>query len=437
MKDGRKTIYSRNNMARRYRNSVCALLAAPYTVLLLGACALPRLVAVPEQNTSEAQIFNMPNARFYLDSVGIAALGREAMASVERERAYAAAHGKRTIPPTVSFLALSGGGDDGAFGAGLLVGWSQHGTRPSFKLVTGISTGALTAPFAFLGSNYDPVLREIYTQTSASRIFAKLPILSGLTADAMADSAPLLQMITHHLTDDVIAGIADEYRKGRLLLVATTNLDAGRPVIWNLGAIAYAHPRQSREMIAKILLASAAIPAAFPPVLLDVEIDGRRYQEMHVDGGATAQSFLYPAALTSSRQTVARRRAAYIIRNGHLAVPWQQVDRATLAIAKRAMSTLVAAGGVDDLYRIYSTTKRDGVEFNLAYIGDDFSTAYKGPFDLEYMNALFDYGLELGRRGYDWRKSPPAMLPAATLVINATMRLDHSPIAGNGLPTHH
>jgi hypothetical protein len=374
------------------------------SALALSACATPfRLDAVPAQATSSVRIFGIENARYYIDSDGIAAMNKEARAALDRERRVL---GGKPLPPS-TYLALSGGGDDGAYGAGLLVGWTARGTRPEFKLVTGISTGALSAPFAFLGPAYDAHLRQIYTETNAGDIFAARPMVSAALAnDAMADSAPLHQMILRLLDDRMIEAIAAEYRKGRLLLVMTTNLDAGRPVIWNIGAIAASsHPR-ARELIAKVLLASASIPAAFPPVLFDVDYGGAPYQEMHVDGGAIAQSFLYPAAL-ASRGAPKRKRTAYVIRNGRLGVPWKQVERETLAIAGRAVSTLTASSGVDDLYRIYATTRRDGVDFQVAWIEDDFTVAYVGPFNQAYMNSLFNYGYEKGRTGSPWHKVPP------------------------------
>ena len=325
--------------------------------------------------------------------------------SVQRERAYLARTGAANTLPPAYLLALSGGGDDGAFGAGLLVGWSARGTRPKFKVVTGISAGALAAPFAFLGSGYDDVLREVYTGIGPPNVFTRRSFLAAISDDAMTNSAPLAQMISRYVNDDVVAQLADEYGKGRLLLIATTNLDAGQPVIWNIGAIAHSHDPRARELICKILLASASIPAVFPPVLFDVEVDGQIYQEMHVDGGAIAQTFLYPPGLTAVVKK--RRRVAYIIRNGRFSVGWKQVDRSTLAIAGRAVSTLTASDGIGDIYRIYATTKRDGVEFNLAHIGDEFTVPYKGPFDPGYMNALFDYGFERARSGYDWDKSAP------------------------------
>jgi hypothetical protein len=145
--------------------------------------------------------------------------------------------------------------------------------------------------------------------------------------------------------------------------------------------------------------------------MLDVTVDGKRYEEMHVDGGTVAQSFLYPPQINLKAETarygIMRKKVAYIIRNGRLFRPEESVKRNSLAIAGKALSTMTAAGGVNDTYRIYLTTKRDDVDFNLAFIGEDFTTPYKGPFDKTYMNTLFDYGYEKGKAGYAWAKVPP------------------------------
>ena len=158
-----------------------------------------------------------------------------------------------------------------------------------------------------------------------------------------------------------------------------TDLDAQQPVIWNIGAIAKSgHPR-ALDTIRRILLASAAIPGAFPPTMFDVTLDGKPYQEMHVDGGAFAQAFLYPAGLTRQRRARMTRgqqvvpATAYVIRNGRLDAEWATTERSTMGIAGRAIATMIAASGFNDVIRMYNTTQRDGIGFNLAYIGSDFT----------------------------------------------------------------
>jgi hypothetical protein len=383
-------------------------------LLLLQGCATPtRLAAVPVQDTTRAEIPGVPNARYWVDT-DIEPFIRDAIASAQRERDYLARTGHQGPLPPIHFLAISGGGDDGAFGAGLLVGWTETGTRPEFRGVTGISTGALIAPFAFLGPEYDDELRTVYTTIGPPDVLKPRGPLAALTSDGMADNSPLFELISRHVNAEFLARIATEYEKGRLLLIGTTNLDARRPVIWNMGAIAAAardNP-EALDLFRRIMLASAAIPGAFPPTLFDVEVDGQPHQEMHVDGGAMAQVFLYPPRMfdlmrQQGKKVPERARSVYVIRNARLDPEWATVQRSTLSIAGRAVSSLIQTQGLGDLYRIYSTAQRDGLDYNLAYIGADFNTPRKEDFDNEYMRALFDYGYQLGRKGYPWHKTPP------------------------------
>ena len=377
---------------------------------LTGCASTDRLPAVPLSLAAVTRPLDIADARFYPDT-DADRLAELALQSHARAKAAGLLRSKDGKSSPNYLLAISGGGDDGAFGAGLLAGWSERGDRPQFGLVTGISTGALSAPFAFLGSKYDAKLKKVYTDTSADDIFQKRQLIAAVADDAMTDTTPLRDMIATFLDKAMIQRIAEEYGKGRLLLILTTNLDQGRAVVWNIGAIAESgHPR-SRELIVDILRASAALPGLFPPVMLDVTIDGKRYQEMHVDGGAIAQAFLYPASFNlkarSEKFGIKRVRVAYVIRNGRLFRPEQDVRRQTLAIATQALTTMTATSGVNDTYRMYLTTKRDGVGFNLAYIDDDFTLPYVGPFDKTYMRALFEYGYQTGVAGYPWHKTPP------------------------------
>lgn len=356
-------------------------------------------------------MLGIPNERFF-PAMGAAPLEAEFIAAFERQRQ---ARGLASLAdmPQLQLLAVSGGGENGAFGAGLLCGWSEQGTRPTFDLVTGISTGALTAPFAFLGAPYDPQLRAVYTQTMPHQVLTKRALTAALFDDALADNAPLFKTISRYVDDRMLADIAAAYDAGRLLLVASTDLDAQLPVIWNIGAIAKSGHARAADTIRRVLLASAAIPGAFPPTMIEVTLDGKTYQEMHVDGGAFAQTFLYPSALTKNRQQ--RRRTgqpvvearAFIIRNGRLDPEWAKVERRTLGIAGRAISTMIASAGYNDVIRIYNITQRDGIDYNLAYIGRDFDMALPEPFDTGYMRALFDYAYQRSLPGYVWTKKPP------------------------------
>jgi hypothetical protein len=395
-----------------HRRGLFGIAAGGGVAALLAGCSLPvRGTAVPTGRTAQASVLGVPNERFF-PFYGTAPLEVEFMAAADRLR-QAKGLAPNAPLPEVPLLAVSGGGENGAFGAGLLCGWSEHGTRPVFELVTGISTGALTAPFAYLGSNYDPQLRTVYTELTVSGVFSKRRFTAALFDDAMTDNSPLFKTISGYLNEAMLAALAKSYDDGRLLLIGTSNLDAQNPVIWNVGAIAKSgHPR-ALDTIRRILLASAAIPGAFPPTMFDVTLDGVAYQEMHVDGGAFAQAFLYPAGLTRQRRVrmasgqLVVPATAYVIRNGRLDPEWASTERSTMGIASRAISTMIAASGINDVLRIYNTTQRDGIGFNLAYIGSDFTQKLPEPFDQGYMRALFDYGYQRARRGYDWAKTPP------------------------------
>jgi hypothetical protein len=392
-----------------------ALRAASFLLILsaVGCSGPVREQPEPHALVDQATVLGIPNARFFPDTQ-TDALVQEAMRALERERAArpgGTAPGER-LPPA-NFLGISGGSDNGAFGAGLLVGWTDAGTRPEFKLVTGVSTGSLIAPFAFLGSAYDPQLRAVYTDIKPADIYEQRSILDAMFNDAFADTTPLYQRITRYVNDEMFAAIGREYAKGRLLLIGTTNLDEQRPVIWNIGALAASGNPRALEVFRKILLASAAVPGAFPPVMIDVEAGGKRYQEMHVDGGAVAQMFLYPPSIglrvDLRQQALARERHAYLIRNARLDPEWASVDRRLFSIVGRAVSTMIYYSGYNDAVRIYATSKRDGVDYNLAYIGADFTVEHKENFDRAYMQALFDYGYRQGRAGYPWKKAPPIL----------------------------
>lgn len=392
---------------QRFRPGILAV--SLLCVFAIQACSTPtRLAPAPASVTTEAVAIDTPNARFYPDEQ-TNEIFEEASRAVEREMKFLNITDRSNLPPA-NFLALSGGGDDGAFGAGLLVGWTETGTRPEFKMVTGVSTGSLIAPFAFLGKSHDEQLREVYTTISSKDIYVERGLMTAVFGDALSDTTPLYGLISRFVNEDMITDLAREYEKGRLLLIGTTNLDARRPVIWNIGAIAASKHPDSIELIRQILLASSAIPGAFPPVMIDVQVDGEPYQEMHVDGGAIAQLFLYPPEVGKKALAdgLNRERRAYIVRNARLGSNWSAVERSTLDIAGRAISTMIHMSGINDLFRVYALSQRDGVDFNLAFIGDDFEApAHEGDFDPAYMDALFAYGYEKGRNSDPWQKVPP------------------------------
>jgi len=281
-------------------------------------------------------------------------------------------------------------------------------------MVTGISTGALTAPFAFLGPDYDDTLKEVYTTTSTKDILKKRKILSAAFGDSLADTTPLKALIAKYVTADVVSAIAGEYPSGRRLYVGTVNLDAGRSVIWNIGAIAASAYPHKLELIQDILRASAAIPIAFPPVSISVESNGRKYEELHVDGGTGSQVFVYPAAVDWKRITkklkVKGDPGVYVIRNSFLEPDYQGINRSMLPIASRSIDSLIRTQGIGDLYQIYALCKRDGNDFNLAYIPAEFTEKPMEGFDPVYMGKLYELGYRMASKGYPWIKAPPGFI---------------------------
>ncbi len=384
-----------------------------FLLLVLAGCAsAPERHPLPPEYTLVAGIPGIPNARFWGDEWPTF--------SAEMFKTLTDEDFRREFPGIYNqphnYLAISGGGANGAFGAGLLVGWTATGKRPEFTMVTGVSTGALTAPFAFLGSAYDDELKEVYTSTTTEDIAAKRNLFSAAFGDSITDTAPLQKLIAKYIDTKMIDAIAREHKRGRRLFIGTMNLDAGRSVIWNIGAIAASDYPQKETLIREVLRASAAIPVAFPPVVIPVEAEGKQYDEMHVDGGTGAQVFVYPAA--ADWKSITRKLKAkgkpqvYVIRNSFLEPDYQGMERNVFPIASRTIDSLIRTQGIGDLYQIYALCERDGNDFNLAYIPSDFTDKPAEGFDPVYMKKLLDRGYQMALAGYPWKKAPPGFILA-------------------------
>jgi len=382
-------------------------LAALLVVALLAGCAAAptRLQPLPEPLSGGAQIPGIPGARYWGD---VPPPGFDSWLNLPDAELAANYGGVMNRPH--HYLLLSGGGADGAYGAGLLVGWTAHGTRPEFTVVTGISTGALMAPFAFLGPQYDPMLRKFYTELSTKDLVEPRSLVDIVRNDAATSSAPLRRLLEQYIDEAFVAALAEQHRRGRSLLIGTTNLDAARPVTWSLTRIAASGSPRARKLIHDVLLASASIPGVFPPVMFDVEADGQIFDEMHVDGGVTAQVFVYPTGLDWSR--VKRRLAVdgpptlYIINNNRGVLPWETAPRRVLPILLRSVDSLIRSQSIGDLAQIYLLAQRDDMRFNLAYIPSSFTEPAAEKFDRVYMRKLFDLGFERARTGYPWTSGP-------------------------------
>ena len=393
----------------------------------LGGCGAPsRLASLPERLRGTSTFYGLPSdTRVVLDGTDDALMGRIAVEALQRELAYDERTGIR-LTDTADYLAISGGGENGAYGAGILTAWTETGSRPTFKAVTGVSTGALIAPFAFLGPAYDAQLERFYTTIEQSDVMISRGLITAVLSDSLYDPSPLLRTIRSVMTPDTVAAIGQEYsEKGRLFFVSTANLDVPVGVLWNIGSIAASGNRDAPELIAKILLASASIPGAFPPVMIDASAGIEHFQEMHVDGGTVAQVVFYPPSFSGKellptvgndadylgQVILKRKRRLYVIRNSRPGSDLETVDRSTLKIAGRAISTLISTQGIGDLYQLYAIAQRDHIDYNVTYIPVSFSEKLRQPFERQYMNKLYQLGRETMKAGRAWSKYPPGYDP--------------------------
>jgi predicted acylesterase/phospholipase RssA len=379
-------------------------------LLLLSACGtIADRNPLPQTDDHLAEIPGLPpDARFWGDEAPELLLERLRTWSPEQLQALVPSwYGKEA-----HFLAISGGGQDGAFGAGLMNGWTASGQRPEFQIVTGISTGALSAPFVFLGPDYDDKLREVYTTKKTSDLVESRSWTVIATGDSAFDNTRLRSLIDSYIDAEMIRRLSEEYRRGRRLFVGTTNLDAGRPVAWNITSIAASDYPEKQKLIVDVLLASASIPGVFPPVLIEVDVGGTTYDELHVDGGAVSQVFVYPSSLDFAevlkRVEITKPFNIYVIRNSKLKPDWKPVEAGIFEITATSISSLIRTQGLGDLSSIYLLSQRDGGNFKLAYVPDDFDVDYDEMFDPEYMKALYDVGYALAKDGIDWEKLPPS-----------------------------
>jgi predicted acylesterase/phospholipase RssA len=379
---------------------------------LTGCTTTKRLQAVPEAQQDMAEIPGLASVRYRVGTIeDTLDLEQEALESIRREKAYNELQAMPEELPPANFLAISGGGDNGAYAAGFLNGWSKLGTRPEFKLVTGVSTGGLIAPFAFLGEDFDDRLTEFYTETDPEDIMRVRSLAAAIFSDSLADNAPLWKIIKKEVNQEFLNRVAAEYHKGRLLFLGTTDLDARKGIVWNMTKIASVKNPRALQLFQSIMIASAAVPGGFPPIMIDVEVDGEKFQEMHVDGGATAQVFVYPTSLKvgdiAKAYNVDRERNLFILRNARLDANWSSTERSLLSIAGKSISSLIHMQGMGDLARIYLMTRRDGVSYNLAFIPEDFNAEHKEEFDNTYMRALYKVGYDAALGGYEWSNSAP------------------------------
>ena len=377
--------------------------------LVLTACAGPTVESlrdpVPEPLVTQSKVPGYSRIRYWGDNGD--GLSPEIIAEIAAQQKASGNTSK-----TRNFLAVSGGGSNGAFGAGVLFGWTASGKRPEFTVVTGISTGSLIAPFAFLGPPYDDLLKEAYTQISGDDVYERKGVLKILGSESVADNTPLRRLVGRYVTDQMLADIGREHKRGRRLLIGTTNLDAERPVVWDIGAIALSGVSGRKQLIQDILVASASIPGVFPPVNIKVVADGQNFDEIHVDGGTSNQAFMFPSNFSvrendKKLNRTGMNRTLYVLRNGKVTPEYSMVKPRLASIVGKSISSLIKTQGIGDLYRMYANAQRDGIAFRAIWIPDSFTMKEPKPFDPAYMKALFDLGYEMGRNGIPWSDQPP------------------------------
>lgn len=403
---------SMSTIARLSRRAVIGLAIA------LAGCGTLLRNPVPPLLTPVATIPHMPDVRAWAGEPS-PAMERDLAESFEQES-------REDFPPAAdgiihyAHLALSGGGANGAFGAGFLTGWSSAGDRPVFKIVTGVSTGALMAPFAFLGPSYDNALREFYTTTSSRDIFVMGSLFNLatrlLSGEALADTSPLTTLIEQHVDAELVRRVAEAHARGRRLYIGTVDLDSLRFVVWNMGLIASSDLPEALALFRQVMLASASIPIVFPPVFFDVEADGRRYDEMHVDGGVGARVFYNEGLFRPSiiRQRGGRgaaegREDIFVIHNGQLFSAPRPTRRTVPGIAMRVLDASSRSAVIGDLFRIHAVALNERASFHWVTIPDGIEIRGEEVFDPVQMKALYEVGYQRATGGAGWATLPPGL----------------------------
>jgi predicted acylesterase/phospholipase RssA len=373
------------------------LLVRPFVLLavtfvLAGCSSLPR-TPYTASDAASSRVLDLTELRRYAD---------------EPASTFLKSNGSYRAGP-LSYLALSGGGADGAYGAGVLNGWTAAGTRPEFSVVSGVSTGALIAPFAFLGPAYDATLRDVYTSGIAESLLHTPNIVHALFGSGLFGNAHLRELVARYIGQDMLVAIAAEHAKGRQLLIVTTNLDTQRTVIWDMGRIAAIGSPQALSLFRDVMAASASIPVVFPPMLIDAEANGHRFQEMHVDGGVTAPVLTLPEAFLLRNGAVTRglRMNIYVLVNDKVERDFKLVPNSTIDIAARTSSSITKTQMRSVLFETYDFARRNNFGFNLTYIAKDLPSPGSSGFETSYMRSLYRYGYDKAKTGDFWAKAPP------------------------------
>ncbi|NBC88705.1 MAG: hypothetical protein GVX90_04295 [Alphaproteobacteria bacterium] len=363
---------------------------------IVAAAALTACAALPDRPevSADAQrgavVPGFENARLWEDDPASAWNGWRARAAAQRARAGRTGR--------LEILAISSGADKGAFTAGYLGGWSEAGTRPEFDIVSGVSTGALIAPFAFLGKEYDPRLEQLYTRINARMIYRMRTVQGLLGGPALATTDPLADLIERYAGKAVIDRIAEEHARGRRLLVMTANLDAQRGVVWDMGAIASSDSAERYALFRKVLLASASIPGFFPPVLIDVVNGQHGFSELHVDGGAVSSVLAIPPAVAFEDQANGTKVDARLtlLYNGALGAVHEVVEPDAFSIMERALFTAIKQADQGAILILKQYARETGLVLDIESIGPAAEKGDHDLFDQDFMRRMYRLGRERG-----------------------------------------
>lgn len=406
--------------------------AAAVLVLVVGVGALPgcRLLRVPDRpvplppNVAPNDLIDANDPAESLDPLDVEDLALAAKQIRESRKPKFSPQKKYEI------LVLSGGAVYGAYAAGVLVGWSETGTRPAFDVITGISVGAIIAPFVFAGPEYDGVIRANATSIRSEDLFERRRGIRELLYESVADNTKLRNRVAALITPDFLQKVAAEHAKGRRLYLGTTNLDTKRLVVWDLGAVA---TRGDAPLFVDVMMASAAIPGFFPSVRFNVEIDGRSYEELHVDGGVTRSLFFRPPYVPPDLREAFGPQSLYdsnlyILVAGKLFADPDGVKPRTLRVAGAAISSLLYSGTRGDLARLYNYCILTGMNYHMSAIPQELEVTNQATnFDPAEAAKMFDAGYRAVMDKKVWRTAPPGLVPGEGPRARSGLRLKVQP----------
>lgn len=371
-------------------------LVAIFLLAFLVGCLAPDRVVYGPGAAANASIEGYGNIRIYADS----------SRQLPEEREWLPLPRNKQI----NYLVLSGGGSGGAFGVGVLKAWSEKGDRPDFDIVSGVSTGALIAPFAFLGSAYDDTLVDLYTSGVAEKLIDADFLPKGLLGPSLLKQEPLRKMVERYITRETLAKIAAEHRKGRRLLVLTSNLDSMRAVIWNMGAIADSDQPGALKLFQDIIIASASMPGIFPAVLIKAKSGGQEFEEMHSDGASASSILTIPEGWMANPEKGAWPKGTkvnmYIIVNNTLMPEFTTTTNNTLAVMARASSALIRAQTRSALVATYLYAQKTGIRVHVASIDTQIPYDVTDPFNTDYMRTVYKLGYTRMASGSLWKDRP-------------------------------